>query len=244
MYRDSTAEKIEKIQFLLAAGNTRPQVAKLLGYTDVSCLYRYASSHNLKWNPEKKNYDAIGNNGKPIEAVKPIADNPTGKEANVISMLGRGIDGREIAKRLRFATYQAMADYMKNRGYVWSEFKNNYVKEPKEVRQQAKVEEPKTEAKSDISSFGKYDEMLKMMFENIEKLKELLNINNQGAMPRYLINGVVIPKTISITNTIDKLVKEYCEENNITQREFFEVAAIDFLKNYGYKDVVKANLKV
>ena len=245
MYRDSTAEKIEKIQFLLASGNTRPQVAKQLGYTDVSCLYRYASSHDLKWSHEKKNYEATGNNGKPIEAVKPPEDNPTGKEANIISMLERGIDGREIAKKLRFATYQAMADYMKNRGYVWSEFKNNYVKQPKEIKQQPKVEEPKVEKKPDTNSFGKYDEMLKMMYENIDRLKELFSVQNEPeTIPRYILSGHPVYKTIGIIDPLHNLIKEFCRERNMTQKELFEVAVIEFLKKYGYQNEVKANLKV
>ncbi len=70
MYRDNTARKIEEIQYQLALGKTRPEVAKSLGFTDVTGLYHFASRHKLVWNADKKNYDATGNDGNPIEAVK------------------------------------------------------------------------------------------------------------------------------------------------------------------------------
>lgn len=254
MYRDSTAEKIKEIQFQLATGKSRPEIAKKMGYKDVTGLYHFAARHKLKWNKEKSNYDATGNDGKPIEAVKPPVDTPTGKAASVITMFERGMDGREIAKKLKYKSYQAMADDMKTKGYVWSEHKKNYVKkgqeiaaEPekaaKETKQQIAKQQPKTENEDSRQASGKYTEILDMLLEKRDRLIEVLN-SEPKVIPRYILAGTVTAKTIGIVDVLDKLVKEFCDEKNLKQKELIEIALIEFLRKYGYRDEVKAHLKV
>jgi hypothetical protein len=247
MYRDNTAKKIEEIQYQLALGKTRPDIAKALGFSDVTGLYHFASRHKLVWNADKKNYDATGNDGNPIEAVKPPINVPTGKAANIISMFERGMDGREIAKKLRFTSYKDMADFMKSKGYIWDEGKQNYFLQPQEV-ENIKETSPAIKILSEqncCNSFDKYSGLLKMLEENKEQLFEILHGDkSNSSLPRYIIAGVTITKTIGMNNSVDRIVKDFCNEMNLTQKDFFEIAAIELLKRNGYVDIVKANLKV
>ncbi len=245
MYREDTIERIEEIQFLLAAGKTRVEVAKEIGYSDVSCLYRFASKNSLKWNYDKKNYDAIGNDGRPIEAIKTPIDNPNGKESRIIQMFKDRMDGREIAKKLRFINYQALADHMQSKGYIWSNSKKNYIKESIKVKFEQEEVKTKDIEQNNVEPLNKYNAMLEMIYKNQDRLKEIFNLEEESStIPRYILSGVVITKSLNIINTLDQLVREFSQEKNISQKQIVEVALIEFLRKYGYSNEVKANLKV
>jgi hypothetical protein len=252
MYRDNTAKKIEDIQYQLALGKTRPEVAQALGYKDVTALYHFASRNKLKWNTKKKNYDAIGNDGKPIEAVKSVTDYPTGKVANIISMFERGMDGREIAKRLRFNSYQEMAEYMRLKGYVWNDSKGNYGIQPQVMEQGSKnisdYEDRNIRQKVDEEDSFKsteYRDLFEMLLVNKDRLVELLSVSSSlSTLPRFQLVGRTNYKTIGIVDELDMIVKDFCEERHLSQKELFHIALIEFLKKYGYKNEVRARLKI
>lgn len=42
-----------------------------------------------------------------------------------------------------------------------------------------------------------------------------------------------------MTNTLDQLVRDYSREKNISQRDVFTVALIDFFRRYGYEREVE-----
>jgi hypothetical protein len=125
--RKETVEKIKKIQYMLAAGKTRPQVAIALGYNDVTGLYHYASRHKLRWNDKTKNYDAEGN-GEVIDGAPKNEELPTGRTAGVIAMFKQNSTSSEIVKRYRFDSTAHMAEYMKSKGYIWDDDEGNYVR--------------------------------------------------------------------------------------------------------------------
>ena len=45
-----------------------------------------------------------------------------------------------------------------------------------------------------------------------------------------------------MANVLDELARRYSMERNISQREMFEVALIEFFQKYGYRDEVEAFL--
>ena len=67
-------------------------------------------------------------------------------------------------------------------------------------------------------------------------------IQKSKNLPRYALPGLRIAKTIQITYPLTEFIKEFTEAKNIIQREFFEIAAIEFLKKYGYAAEVKGLL--
>lgn len=258
---ESTVRTIENIQMMLATGKSRPEVAKSLGYKDVTALYHFASRHKLKWNNEKNNYDATGNDGKPIEAVKTPEDKPTGKVANIIAMFEQGMSGKEIAKKLKFPSHQALADYMKSNGYRWNDHKQNYMLLPQKIedatddkkekaidkgggnKKAAVKAEPKTDNINIINE--NHIRLLNLILAHEDKLKSLLiDEESPETMGRYRLVGGCITKTVGMNENLEHLVKEYSKEYDIRQQDIFQTALIEFLKKYGYADEVKANLKV
>lgn len=240
---ESTAMKIEEILSLLSAGNNKEQVAKEVGFDNVRKLYQYATRHNLKWNEKVNNYEVPKE--KYHKDIKPVVveDNHTVKIQNIISMIDRGINGHEIAKKFKFEDYNQMAQYMKTRGYEWDINKNNYIKKPNVFLTEDKEEQKINNDEN--SEETEYKDVIKILISNKDKINQILNSKkDSGKMPRYLISGIKVTKTIGMNHALGNLIKEYCDEMNISQREFFEVASIECLKKYGYANEVKALLKV
>jgi ribosomal protein S8 len=257
MHRESTAVKIEELQYCLRQGKTKEEAAIELGFKDKKGLYKFVSNHNLNWNEEKGNYEAMGNDGLPIQAVKPAIENPTGKVSSIISMFNNGMDAREITKKLKFHSQQSMADYMKTNGYIWNCENGNYEKFAQEIKEAMNVKnKEKTELHitegviSEKELSEPYVDLLKLLYENKDKLNELLNINDESTkgivktIPRYILPGVSIDKCVKISTSLDKLIKDFSEERKIHQRDIVEVALIDFFKKYDYADESRAVLNI
>lgn len=76
-----------------------------------------------------------------------------------------------------------------------------------------------------------YLPLLKMLKENQDKLSNLLKVPcDFGKIPRYLIPGTFICKTVHMVNTLDQMAREFSKEKNISQRDLFEVALIEFFQ--------------
>jgi len=46
-------------------------------------------------------------------------------------------------------------------------------------------------------------------------------------------------KAMRLANVLDELTRRFSRERNISQREMFEVAIIEFFQKYGYRDEVE-----
>lgn len=79
----------------------------------------------------------------------------------------------------------------------------------------------------------------------LELLKNLQGTESQAAvaekkgMPRYQVKGMYGTKAMRMANVLDELARRYSMERNISQREMFEVALIEFFMKYGYRDEVE-----
>lgn len=41
-----------------------------------------------------------------------------------------------------------------------------------------------------------------------------------------------------MTNVLDQMIRDFIQEKNINQREIFEVALIEFMQKYGFREEV------
>ncbi len=61
-------------------------------------------------------------------------------------------------------------------------------------------------------------------------------------LPRYSLAGLRVAKTIQLSNRLNQLVMNFTADKDINQREFFEIAAIEMMKKYGYEAEIKGLL--
>lgn len=250
-YAENPQKKLENILSLAGEGKSRKEIAEILGYKDVEGLYAFTRRRGYTWNANKGLYVVKGGKQEETKAVEELETLPS-KIASIISMFYKNIDGREIAKTLKFSSYQEMADYMKSKNYVWDNSVKNYIKEvvkstaPQE-REQIQVIEAAQPINNiaNTNSANKYADLLELLDMNKDKLVELLAVDSSdSSLPRYSLQGLTTPKTVHINKSIDSLIKDFSDERNINQREIIKIAVIDFLKKYGYSDQVKNVLHV
>ncbi|MFZ5968238.1 MAG: hypothetical protein ACOYVK_13825 [Bacillota bacterium] len=250
LFKENPVKKMEYIMNQAASGKTNKEIAEELGYKDVHNLYVFMRRKGYVWNSNKGLYVVKGE--KQEEASQEVMeDTPTGKIGSIILMFAKKMDGKEIAKSLKFSSYQEMADYMKSKGYQWDSKKGNYIKTVVEVKAEpVKEEHPQAEQTTEEQAYNKsimeeYGDILKLLKANKDKLTKIFKaVESNPSIPRYTLSGFNIPKTISIASSLDRIVKEFSEEKNISQKDIVEVALVDFLKKYGYESQVKEALHI
>ncbi|WP_432664348.1 hypothetical protein R9X47_27950 [Wukongibacter baidiensis] len=242
----------------LMEGLSREELALKLDHKSYRTLDMYMRRRGYKWDGIRQIYVL-----RPETNVTSPSSFGTAKAERVVSLFKAGIDPREIAKRVGMKDHRAMAMYMKSKGYIWSSEKQTYVllkgeisttnnNKNTEVMATEKAfileSEQYTEENRNISLEEKFKgerweklvPMLEMLDRNKDKLIQLLAINEGGTIPRYVVGGITITKSLCISHSLGELIKDFSKEKNISQKEIFEVAIIEFLKKYGYENEINA----
>ncbi|MCF8568490.1 hypothetical protein LLE49_27610 [Alicyclobacillus tolerans] len=233
----------------ISGGLTRDEVAEMYGHKDRASVDQYMRRQGYVWDKVRQNYvrkdSAAAMQGR-VSSSRAI---------DVIAQFRKpGADAREIAKRLRFTNHHEMAKYMQARGYQWDAAMGNYVSTANEVEDTDDPDESATEQPSTSTGargtalpsidWGKFVPLLMRLQKNEDKLLALLSQagTESAEVPRYAMPGVFTVKSIHMSVSLDQLVKEFSREKNISQREIFEVALVQFFKRYGYEREIEALL--
>jgi len=120
---------------------------------------------------------------------------------------------------------------MQEKNYRWNHKAQRYEQQVGELSQ-----EPGKEAKEPT---GNEEEVIQLLMQNKDKLLEVLNNADAESLPRYSISGVRIAKTIHLSHKLNELIKQFTEDKDLKQREFFELAALELMKKYGYEAEIK-----
>lgn len=245
----------------LFMGKTREELAKEFNHKSYRTLDMYMRRRGYVWDSTKQNYIE-----KPIESPNIEEGFIASKVDKIISLFESGMDPRDIAKKVGMKDHRTMAAYMKDNGYVWSSQEQNYVLLRGEIEEddfsneslQEDVEMSENLVPEETSSFKlpentlPYSDgsrmkkletllpMLEMLDRHKDKLAELLSINEGSTIPRYVVGGISITKSLCMSYPLAELIKDFSKEKNISQREIFEVSIIEFLRKYGYENEVKA----
>ncbi|MCY6355110.1 hypothetical protein [Clostridium sp. ZS2-4] len=239
----------------LFSGKTRDDLAKEFNHKNYRTLDMFMRRRGYFWDSNKQNYLL-----KPAEAPKIEMTSSTFKVEKIISLFAAGLEPIEIAKKVGMKDHRTIAMYMKDKGYVWSSEKQNYVllkgQQPEidfmeddyedEIAVNSTSNDFSLSHSDDFLSdfhenpakmdrFQKLIPMLEMIDRNKDKLAEILSINSGGTIPRYVVGGITITKSLCMSHNLAELIKEFSKEKNVSQREIFEVAIIEFLKKYGYE---------
>lgn len=241
------SSKKEKIQYVLTSineGKSTDEVAKELGYKNYKSLDMFMRREGYTKGKRLGNY--VPKNGSNIIQIAPELHKAsiTTKALEVIQHFREGeLSPRRIAHESGFETPKEMANYMKSKGFIWDPDRNNYVPQTGELEEEPENEKEEVEIKGDADVTG-YLNLLEYLDSRKEKIAELLEQDLEGgSMPRYVVPGIFITKSVHMSNQIDQMVRDFSEDKNISQRDIFEVALIEFFKKYGYDKEVKIMLE-
>lgn len=236
-------EKVKEILHGLAHKKTREELAEEAGNSNWKSIDMYMRRRNFTWDSHKQTY------APKIKPVKQELMTDSSKAGHVLSLLSNeGMEVRTVAERLGFKDHRELAQYMNVRGYVWDGEDNNYVKQVGEVPLHKELKDElvwdenipsnvntSVHSKGNGSDMDRFLPLLEMLEGYQDRLLDLIAPASQtGTMPRFIIPGVGKTKTVQMMNTIEQLVVDFSREKNISQRELFEVALIEFFRKYGY----------
>lgn len=238
-------DKVNAYLQALAEGKTREEIAAAEGNNSWKSVDMYMRRRNFQWDAHRQTYVP-----RAVETVKAVEWQAvdSSKAGTVIALLKKDTSHpKQVAHRVGFKDHKEMAQYMQARGYEWSTEKNNYVKliglvspEEQETITSQQLERQETIAalsNPESTDLARYLPLLELLSKNKERLLDLILPQTQvSTIPRYVVPGIATTKTIHMMNTLVQLVADFSHEKNITQREIFEVALIEFFKKYGFEN--------
>ncbi|KIL45566.1 hypothetical protein KP77_28580 [Jeotgalibacillus alimentarius] len=244
-------ERVQEVLQGLANNKTRDELASSFGHKNYKTLDIYMRRKGFKWDRTAGTYVL----DQP-ETTPEVASIDRTKAGKVIMMLkDKDADVRQIAMQLGFKNHQELADHMKVRRYFWNSKLNNYEKmsgipEEATLPDKDKLEDSSGMIKlpdrppKDLTDFQTYLPILEIIEQNKDKLMELLqSTEDTNSFPKYGLPGVPTTKTIQMITSLQEVVKEFCAEKNLTQRELFEIALIDFFRKYGHGHIINPILR-
>ena len=250
----------EKLRILLdsfEAGETRESLAAKLGYQSVKSLDSFLRRRDYVWDRHHQKYVP-----KPVPPAtsEELPLRPPERVARVLALWNTpGAEARTVAKLAGFADHREMARYMAAHDYAWSGEANTYVRTrelqsspddadrlfdgnagPDPFWQADREDEDNPSA----SSWSDYESLLRWLSNRKDVLHSLLTLSNDPQfLPRYLVPGVLVTKSIHISHLLAQLARDYSQEKRVSQREIFEVALIEFFQRHGYHEEVQKLFK-
>lgn len=234
--------KVNKILELLKF-KTRDEAAVELGYKNYRGMDQYMRRKNFVFDDKQMQYIPAINRVSDLK-IDPKSYAPT-KVVSIISAFeNENADPKVIAKQAGFKDHKEMAEYMKNKGYEWNAYKNNYLKAVGKVEEKEEPPEAKPTREELPDDIGEYLPFIRFLYEKRDDIYHLLTgVKEDGKIPRYAVPGLVRTKAIYMSDMIAKLAGEFSKEKNVTQREIMEAALIEYLQKYGFKREIESLLK-
>lgn len=234
--------KVEKILELLKF-QTRDEAAEELGYKNYRSLDQYMRRKNFVFDQKQQQYIPAINRARGLDK-DPKSYAPTKVVSIITAFEEENADPKVIAKQAGFKDHREMAEYMKNKGYEWNAYKNNYLKAVGRVDEKEGPPELK-ETREDLpDDLAEYVPFIRFLYEKRDDIYQLLTgVKEDGKIPRYAVPGLVRTKAIYMSDMIARLAAEFSKEKNVTQREIMEAALIEYLQKYGFKREIDSLLK-
>ncbi len=222
----------ENINQQLLSGASREQLAKLYGHKSWKTVDMFMRRKNYTWNGDKQVYE--------INAKRPRNDDFDEGQAEpkrvrqILKSFKEGKDAKKIASELGFKNHLVLAEFMRGKGYQWDHKTLSYELNEGDISDPEVIEEV-----DNSITYTDDPEAVSFIMENKDSIMRLLGQDSSKELPRYRVKGPYISKSFQLSLNLDKLLKDFCEDYNITQREIFEIGLVETLKRYGYEAEIK-----
>lgn len=242
------SDKLMTIQQFLASGMNRGEVALKLGYSGWRSLDIYMRRNGMRWNGTFNKYIDEEELQMATEPNNLADTDVPAKIAKIITLYDDiNADPKQIAKQTGFGDHIQMANYMSSKGYLWSNEVNNYVKAADPNREIVSCESNSTGLKSEKlddnrftgTELDRYIRLMDTLVKHEDRLMELLLPEVYSrTIPRYFVPGITRTKSFYMSDSLSKLLNEFCSSKNLSQKEVIEAALVEFLSKYSFKKEV------
>jgi len=256
----------EKVNYILTAlknGKSREEIADDLNYSSYKSMDMYIRRKNFLWDADRGTYvpkvDDPGFENKKLTGISSKSD-------LIISLFAdESNDPKSVAKKVGFNDHKDLADFMKRQNYIWATEERNYVhqSELEEEEDEESEKLPPETAGKDLAAeirkqverqvnvaerLAKFTPVMEFLEENMDSLQKLLTDTedgeeSDGEIPKFAVPGTTKTKSVYMADRLAALVTEFSKVRNVSQRDIFEAAVIEYLRKYGYKDAVESLLR-
>lgn len=235
VYEDT---KIKETLAMLAQGKSKEYIVTHFGNKNWSSVDVYFRRRGFRWNGTT--FEPVAETSlSAAEEAKFIQT----KAAQIVRQLSvKHADIRQIAIKNGFPNVEELSEYMKSQGYVWDSTMKNYTYDETSVQKAASSSSNLSINKEE--GLENYQHLLDYLLTKKERLFELLEIENNGTLPRYKFKGAKANKTLGIPTSVQTLLNDFSKEFNVTQRDIIEIALAEFFKKYGYEEQLNQVLLV
>ncbi|MDO0824405.1 hypothetical protein [Desulfosporosinus nitroreducens] len=257
-------ERVGQILEMLQAGQPRDKIADQFGYSTWKSLDIYMRRHGFTWDSQRHIYtNAVSEVPLKKELAVPIDRDDDAltdvSPEEVVRLFSTGIlDARDIAKRTGFPGHKEMASYMLRRGYVWSSTSLNYIDSnpsPQKTSLNSCTEAedslqvidrvPTGHSLSEVLINDKYISLLEFLWESRNKLVKVIeSLNDEDKIQVYPIPGQAKTKSIFLSDRLTDLMMALCDKHNLSQKQGYEAALVEYLSRNGFRDRVEELLDV
>lgn len=215
----------------LAEGLSRKEIAKRYGHIDIRTIDNYMRSQGYCWHKPSESYRKLRTTTNGFNSSIETKE----KVIEIIECFSKGMESKEIAKRFAFSNTRELATYMKKQGFEWNTEQLNYV--PKSITSEV---EPilKTDTATTLETLNSVElDFLQELLTYRDVLLPMLRVKKSltPAFPFYQLQGITHSKSVQITTSLDELIRTFCREKKMSQKQVFEIALIEFLQKYGYE---------
>lgn len=247
-------QRVNEILEGLKQGKSRDELAIEFGHKDYHSIDMKMRRNHFRWDKLLKTY--VPKFDDQQNKVKQVLHNKTQR---IIQYLLEGMDLNEVAERVGLGDIETLGEYMTEKGYKWDAQKRTYIElaglvtsdgtvESVQSEQMPTVVYPKDDSMKEVMplDLSPYEESLEWLHKHLPRLQKLIQeeeTKDMSQFPRYKIRGDAKVKSIQMALGLQAVANQFCQEFNIVQKEFYEVAIIECLIKYGYNFEVQNLLK-
>lgn len=251
-----TKEILEK----LALGRTRNDISEDYNYSTYKSLDIYMRRKNYRWDSSHETYIPALNRMDNI--LEEVSSNIPVKAEKIIRQFdeyGDDSDPKKIAETMGFDDHNELAKYMQDNGLIWDLAKGNYIEDYRSTNAKSNDDiVDDTDGGTDTENIEKFDSisiknslddieegtveellsylpLLKVLAEHKDKLLDLLLVSSEGQIPVYGVPGNPATKSVYMSTLLSRLLSDFGETKNISQKNIVEASIIEYLIKYGYK---------
>lgn len=227
------------ILLALAEGQSLKDIAKSYGHLDTRSIDNYMKSQGYIWNQKSEIYRKLRTTAEGLSTFIETKE----KVVEIILCFSSGLNAKEIATRFGFSNNRDLATYMKKQGFEWNTIKSNY-----EAKASVPITSPTTHQQSfeSIESLSSVEiDFLRELLAYRHVLLPMLQVKDalEPTFPVYHLEGLSHSKSVQLTTSLDELVRTFCRDKKISQKQVFEIALIEFLQKYGYENELSTILR-
>ncbi len=225
--------KAEKIINMFEREDADPRsIAGEMGFDDHREMAAYMEKSGLRWDPVQENYVEVG------KQAAVAHENATEPETAPLTSAASASRNTKRKKSAGGSDHDVVAESANSSGSGGNDDDNVLSFSSNKGGKGSQEKKSSSLTGAAEGELINYLPLLQLLERNKERLLDLLMPASEGHIPKYAVPGIPKTKSIYMSNKLARLVSEFSESKNLSQREIVEAAVIEYLRRYGFQSEI------